>query len=398
MNIEKWPSCTWEVRPWKQKSRAGSREDRTLSEIEVCVPPVIGNLRMSLDQELLAVLDDAAREVTALEASSAGTLKALGALLLRTESVASSKIENIEASIDDYARAVYGSKQNESALAMVAGTRGIEKFMGEVEKDSRVTQSSLKLAQQHVVATDEKEKLSAGKYREVQNWIDGSDYSPRGAIFIPPPPELVPVLMDDLERFVNRSDLNIVFQATVSHAQFETIHPFTDGNGRVGRALINGIFRQRGLTHNIVIPLASSIVANKERYFSQLTAYRVGDPYPLIREFALGTKVAAQEAKDSAQKLLEIPELWRSKISRLRKGSATDLILTSLLSAPVVTAEDLILKNGFAVNSVYSALERLLEAEVIRPLTKRKRNQVWGASAVLDELDDLSLRIRVRSK
>ena len=393
-----WPSCKWEKHPWKQKSRAGSREDRTLSEIEVCLPPFIAEKTTAIDQAMLSELEDATREIISLEASSATQLTALGALLLRTESVASSKIENVEASIDDYARAVYGSKQNESALAMVAGTEGIEQFMCEVDEKGYISQTSLMRAQKQVVSTDINEKKSAGKYRVVQNWIEGSDYSPRGAIFIPPPPELVEPLMADLETFFNRSDLNVLFQAAVSHAQFETIHPFTDGNGRVGRALINGIFRHRKLTENIVIPLASSIVANKERYFDQLNSYRLGDPYPLIGTFASGSKIAAQEAKITATKLNEIPETWRSGIPRLRSGSATETILNVLLHTPVVTAEDFINKFGFAVNSVYSALDRLLEADVIRPLTDRKRNQIWGASAVLDELEDLSLRIRLRSR
>lgn len=397
-NVSRWPSCALEKRPWKQQSRAGTREDRTLSEIEVCVPSHISELTMALSQNVLKELEEAAHEVISLEASSGKELQALGALLLRTESVASSKIEQVEASIDDYARAFYGSKQNDSALAMVAGTRGFEQFMKEVNASGNISIQLLAAAQKQVVSTDVTEHHSAGQLRKVQNWIEGSDYSPRGAIFIPPPPEMVEELMEDVVRFSNRSDLNVLFQASVSHAQFETIHPFTDGNGRVGRALINGIYRRRGLTKNIVIPLASSIVAHRERYFSDLNEYRQGNPFPLTTEFARGTLIAAQESKITSQRLAEIPDLWRNSVNRLRTGSATDVLLNSLLHTPVVTVEEFMQTSGFAVNSVYSAIDRLLEAGVIRGLTNRKRNQVWGASAVLDELEDLSLRIRSRAR
>lgn len=398
INVSSWPTCSWGKRPWKQQSRAGTREDRTLSEIEVCIPPLISDKTMDLSQHSLKQLEEATREVISLEASSGKELQALGALLLRTESVASSKIEQVEASIDDYARAFYGSKHNESAMAMVAGTRGFEKFMKEVDASGSISNELLANVQKQVVSTDPQEDKSAGQFRKVQNWIEGSDFSPRGAIFIPPPPEMVERLMDDLVEFSNRSDLNVLFQASVSHAQFETIHPFTDGNGRVGRALINGIYRRRELTKNIVIPLASSIVAHRERYFAELNEYRQGNPLPLTEEFARGTMIAAQESKITSTRLAEIPEIWRSSLSRLRTGGATEVLLNALLHNPVVTAEEFIQSSGFAVNSVYSAIDRLLEAGVLRALTNRKRNQVWGASAVLDELEDLSLRIRSRAR
>ena len=88
----------------------------------------------------------------------------------------------------------------------------------------------------------------AGRIRDMQNWIGGSDYSPRDALYVPPPPETVEGYLDDLIRFANRNDLPVLSQAAVAHAQFESVHPFTDGNGRIGRALINAILRRRGAT------------------------------------------------------------------------------------------------------------------------------------------------------
>ena len=111
---------------------------------------------------------------------------------------------------------------------------------------------------------------------------------PRGALYIPPP-ETVPGYMDDLVTFADRSDMPALLQAAIAHAQFESIHPFTDGNGRIGRALINAILRRRGATTRVVVPLASALVARRENYFDVLGSYRSGDLAPLVGTFVRST-------------------------------------------------------------------------------------------------------------
>src|SRR6202023_1686779 len=105
---------------------------------------------------------------------------------------------------------------------------------------------------------------TAGKVRDRQNWIGGASSGPRDAEFIPPPPELVPELLDDLSRFMARDDLPPVAQAAVAHAQFETIHPFADGNGRVGRCLISVVFRRRGLGQRLIPPVSLVLAARRD--------------------------------------------------------------------------------------------------------------------------------------
>lgn len=169
----------------------------------------------------------------------------------------------------------------------------------------------------------------------MQNWIGGRDHSPRNAVHVPPPPATVARYMNDLVSFANRDDIQTLAQASIAHAQFESIHPFTDGNGRIGRALVNTILRRRGVTTTVVIPVASALVARREWYFDLLGAYRAGDAEPLVRGFTTGAALAAHES---------------------------------------------------------------LEAGVLRPLTDRRRNHVWGVASVLDELDDLGARIADASR
>lgn len=227
----------------------------------------------------------------------------------------------------------------------------------------------------------------------MQNWIGGSDYSPRGALYVPPPPDTVGDYMRDLVDFANRADMPALLQAALAHAQFESIHPFTDGNGRIGRALINTVLRRRGTTTHVVIPLASALVARRDTYFEVLNRYRDGEVGPLITTFAESARIAASESHITAIRLGEIPAEWRESIGRVRRGGAPDKILDLLLSRPVVSAEELVSLVDAPRSSVFSAINRLRDAGVLHPLTDRMRDQVWGATAILDELQDLGVRI-----
>ena len=120
------------------------------------------------------------------------------------------------------------------------------------------------------------DRAIAGVVRERQNWIGGNAYNPLEAAFVPPPPELVPELLDDLCRFIARGDLPPVVEAAIAHAQFETIHPFIDGNGRTGRALIYAVLRRRGEVTKYIPPISLLLAADQGSYIAGLDRYRAG--------------------------------------------------------------------------------------------------------------------------
>lgn len=142
-----------------------------------------------------------------------------------------------------------------------------------------------------------------------------------------------------------------------------------------------------------MVPLSLVLVAHRDRYFEVLGDYRAGRLEPLIGSFATAARIAAAESRVTAQRLAEAPDEWSGLLGPVRTGSATAKILTLLPARPVLSAEDAGTLIDAPTSSVYSAIERLHVAGVLRPLTPRKRNQVWGASLVLDELDDLGIRI-----
>lgn len=388
-----WPPHGHETRPWQQASRGGTKDDRMLREVTVAIPPMIADQSVWIDSLLATDLESAMHEIMALDNAQGADLEALGVLLLRTESVASSKIESVEASLDDYARALHGIRSNTSAVSMVAATTALDAMIGDVTRTGRIELAAIISAHEALMRDDPTEARYAGRLRDVQNWIGGSDHSPRAALYVPPPPNTVPGYLDDLISFANRDDLPALVQAAIAHAQFESIHPFTDGNGRIGRALLNTVLRRRGATRRIVIPLASALVAHRERYFGLLNEYRSGEVQPLLASFVESSRIAATESRITAARLAEIPDEWHELVGPARSSSAVAKLLDLLPSRPIFSSEDACAVVNAPRSSVFAAIKRLHDVGVLRPLTNRKRDQVWGASAILDELDDLSVRI-----
>lgn len=394
-----WPAHRRETQPWSQSQRQGPREDRLFNSVEVWLPPKIADRHIALPYDLVAAMDEATREITILDSGvHADDLQALSSMLLRTESVASSKIEHVEASITDYARALHGSKANSSAVSMVAATTALQTMVDDVTESGEITLDSLTVAHKALMHDDVLEAAYAGRLRDMQNWIGGSDFSPRGALYVPPPPATVGEYMDDLIAFSNRDDIPVFAQAAIAHAQFESIHPFTDGNGRIGRALVNTILRRRGTTTKVVIPIASAIVARRDRYFDLLGSYREGKVIPIISAFAGASRIAAKESQTTAARLHEITEGWSSMLGRVRRGGATHQLLAKIATNPVITADDATKLVEAPKSSVYTSIDRLAARGILAPLTKRKRDQVWGAVDILDELEDLNTRIGIAAR
>ena len=391
-------SCTYKDVPWRQQVRTGSKEDRMVRSIKVCIPPQIATRRLSLQSELVSRCESAISAISSLDNSNGKTLKSLERLLIRTESISSSKIENLHATSEEYARALYGNNSNSSAVAMVAGTNALIALIDSVGTSKSITDSALKSAHRTLMKDVPREQETAGQYRRVQNWIDGSNHSPLGAIFVPPPPENVEGLMKDLLIFANRDDVPVLVQAAITHAQFETIHPFTDGNGRIGRALVNAIFRRRRVTTRVVVPIASFLVANRKAYFDDLNTYRDGHIENLLSRFINAAHIASVEAHRTAATLDGFDASWKKKLGTIRTGSSTSKLLERLISNPVFSAEELVGLIGKNPSSIYNAISRLHDVGILTPLSDRKRNQIWGAVDVLQELEELDHRIAMKGR
>ncbi|MET8429737.1 Fic family protein [Nocardia sp. NPDC004860] len=390
-----WPPHRSEERVWNPRERHGSRADRTLDRITVAIPPRIGQLDYDPTGPVARAHEAALIAIARLEAGFGEHLVPLADFLLRGESVASSKIEHIDAGWRAFGKAVAGGKASDDAKSQLAAVKALIAMVdaagtGSVGLDDLLEAHRLLMAIDYYTARD------AGQLRDVQNWIGGSDYTPINAAHVPPPPELVADLVADLLVFVNRDDLPILAQAAIAHAQFESIHPFTDGNGRIGRALISAVLRRRGLTRRVTVPLASVMLADTGRYFMHLNRFRNGDIDTFVEYLAVGAIHASEAAQESAMALADLPRRWQD-IARPRANSAEETLLAALLETPILNADTAQRIAGTTDASTYRALGRLTDAGILELLSESKRNRIWAATDVLAELDALSAAIGRRT-
>ncbi|MBA3277791.1 MAG: Fic family protein, partial [Geodermatophilaceae bacterium] len=227
--------------------------------------------------------------------------------------------------------------------------------------------------------------------RTVQNWVGGSAWHPIDADFVPPRPDLVPGQMQDLVDYLNGAAHSPLVQAALVHAQFETIHPFTDGNGRTGRALIHAMLRGHGLTRKVTVPVSAGLLADTQAYFDTLTAYREGDPAPIVAKLANASFAAVANGRLLVSDLNRIREAWNDKLVA-RRGSAARRLADVLLRQPVIDAAVVADELGTSVAGALRPIRPLVEAGVLTEFTGFKRNRMWQSREVLSALDDFAAR------
>lgn len=378
-----WPAHTTRTVPWRSSVRLPLPDRRTTS-ISTSIPPFIAAATWIPDRDTEALLDRAARALTDLDTHRGADLVALGGALDRTEAVASSRIEQEPASLDDVARAVVGVRANTSAAAVVRAGDAIERLVSSAGSGT-ITPTAVLDAHRALMRDDPVDGRYAGRYRDVQNWVGGG-VTPRLARHVPPPPELVPALMDDLFAFLHRDDLHPLAQAAIGHAQFESIHPFTDGNGRIGRALVGAVLRRRGLTRVLTLPIATALVAEQDRYFWHLERYRDGRVDGWVRDLAIAVGTVCDEATLTALLLAEASDGLDPTVRSVIGG---DPVLTEERLADGLRAVGL--HDDAAVDTV---AEDLCRRGVLRAVTERRRNRAWVVVEMVDELAAFGDRVR----
>ena len=390
-----WPAHGERTMPWQARTR-GNRADRMLAEITVSLPPMIADLGYYPTSKVAAAIERATIAIAGLDAGPGRGLTGLGSFLLRSEAVSSSRIEHIRSTRNDFAKALVGVKASETATVTVAAVRALQTMVAAAGDSGRVELADMLTAHHQLMGNDWQEAGYAGRIRDVQNWILGSDHTPIGAVHIPPPADTVEGYLHDLVRFANRDDLPAIAQAAIVHAQFESIHPFTDGNGRIGRALISAVLRRRGLALTTVVPVASAMLADTTTYFALINDYRTGSVEPFVAYLADSSVTASQEAQQAALRLQAMPAGWR-EMATPRTGSVDSKIIGLLLEHPVLDAADAQRYTAASTTSVYDGLERLVAAGVLDPVTTGRRNQVWIAADVMDEIEQMNSRIGSRT-
>jgi Fic family protein len=373
------------------------------------VPDRLVGRTIALDGGSAADVADAERAVSRLEAGahSLADSEAIARLLLRAEAVASSKIEGLAIGGRRLLKAqlvqALGQQATDvSAQEILNNVEAMAAALEEQEPGRAITLERLLDTHARLLQATRLEE-QAGRLREEQNWIGGSSYNPCSAEFVPPPHRRVPALMTDLCEFCNQDGLPPLVQAALAHAQFETIHPFIDGNGRVGRALVQLILRRRGLTVNVTPPISLALATWSRDYVRGLTATRHHEPAgsPSAQEgldgwialFAAATSRAVADAETYEQTVAEIKSHWLERLGRVRRDSAAALLLDALPGAPIVTVHSAAALTGRSEQAVNAAIPRLVEAQILDQTTLGRRNRAFEATEMIDAFSDLERRL-----
>ncbi len=390
-----WPVTGYETLPWKggsnaQASRTARRRSR--EPYRSAVPIEVRTLPVQLPAATVAAAEDAATEIARFDAELGHEIATFAAILLRSESAASSKIEHLTASARAIAEAELHGHAGRNATLVVANQRAMSAATALAERID--TDAILAM---HAALLDESRPDIAGRWRQEPMWIGGSDNSPHDALFVPPRQDLVPAAIADLLAFIDRDDIPVLAQAAIAHAQFETIHPFPDGNGRTGRALVHAQLRNKRLTRNVTVPVSAGLLTNTDTYFAALTAYRAGELVAIVEQFSQAAFTAVTNGRKLVEDLRAIRTGWTDRI-RARRDSGTWRIADLLIRHPVVNAAFLADELGVAPQNTYRSLARLVETGVLVEFTDRKRNRMWGCPDVLETLDRFAARAGRRTR
>ena len=401
--------ATLERRRWAGDFSGLTRRDRQACDYDVYLPDSLSGRSFSLDGEVAADVADAETALTRLDASSVALAdsEALARLLLRAESVASSRIEGLEIGARrllraDAARSLGIEPRDVTAREILGNIDAMTWAVATIEQGSAITVDTLLETHRRLLVGSRMEE-HAGRVRDAQNWIGGSGYNPCSASFVPPPPEVVTDLIDDLVGFCNSDSLPALAQAAVAHAQFETIHPFADGNGRTGRALVHMVLRRRGLGLRILPPVSLILATWSQDYIEGLTGTRyVGlsdssDAHSgtnrWIALFASACGRAVEDAGRFEEQVQALQSSWRERVGRVRRDSTVNLLVSVLPSAPVLTtttASDLV---GRSFPATSMAIEQLVAAGVLVQVSVGRRNRAYEAPELIDAFTAFERRL-----
>jgi Fic family protein len=338
----------------------------------------VAGLELALPGAVVTVVSEAEAAIAALNREARQELAPFARLLLRTESIASSKVEGLQVATRGLARAeaqeATGGRIGAEAAEVIGN---IDAMQFAIEEASALAVTPETFAEIHRTLMRRAPNAAiAGEVRTSQGWIGGNDYNPCGSDFVPPPEGELDALLVDLAAFCDGEELSPLVQAALAHAQFETIHPFPDGNGRTGRAVIHVLLRRRRLTPSFVPPISVVFASARAAYIRGLELFREDALPEWIESFAVAGAQAASLAAAYLERVRELQEEWREQLresSNPRADAAAWVLIDVLPAHPVITVPVGVAATGRTKPAVTSGIAALEEAGVLEALWTSQR-------------------------
>jgi Fic family protein len=372
----------------KPFGRMVKNKDGHLTFIPESLPPPI-----NYDESLTSLISEASIQL--------GNLSGIGKLMpnphllirpyLRREAVLSSKIEGTQASIMDVFRFEAGGvqeKENKSkrTTEVVNYVHALEECLNFVKKGAQIDLKMIRNAHKRLMQDVRGQELEPGRFRKVQNWIGIEGTRIQDATYVPPAPEYLNDLLKGLEKFIQNPPgrISVLVQCAMMHYQFEAIHPFGDGNGRIGRLLITLLLAQRKVLDLPLLYLSAYIDRNKQQYYSLLLQVSQKSAWEeWLRFFLHGIVAQASDAVNNIQRLMALKAAYDGKL-RTRKASGSMTRLTDYLFAnPMITVPGAARYLGITYPPAKSAVEKLKDMGILIEYNDKERGRVFVAKEIM---------------
>ena len=379
----------WEGDP----GAVGGRRARATFRYRAFVPDPVAVLVPAVPFDTAGLAKDAETAIRSLnERATVAGLEAIGPLLLRSEAVASSRIEGYDVSSLNLARALVDPRSARgSAKTVAANVSAMEEAIALGGREGPIKVADIEAIHGTLMSGDA--RSDPGRLRTRQNWIGGRLDNPSDARFVPPPEGELARLMEDLVAFISRGDLPAVAQAAIAHAQFGMIHPFLDGNGRVGRCLVHAILRRRGVAAHFVPPVSIVLAARPDSYVAGLEAFRDGRVAEWISSFAGAARDAAAASVTLAEDDAALQRAWVERAGRPRAGSAAARLIALLPALPVLSAPTARGAIGTSQQMTLAGLKALADAGIVRQISQGTYDRQFAATELFDLLAAYEARI-----
>ncbi len=379
--------------PWPSAGKIESRWEPNISDSEfvplsekkpfqyqATIPLKITGLRPHVNKSTKALLTNAFHALKGLSLHSqlGGTMERI---LFRTEAVNSSRIEGYKTNHRNLAIAAIGGKSKHGALITASNLLALETAINDNKSQKLSIEGICTIHAQLMEPED-----FAGQLRNEQNWIGGSNRSPRNATYIPPPPEYVVDALNDLVSFMAQDDLNPVLKLSIAHAQFEAIHPFIDGNGRTGRALSQIILVQNELRP---VPISVGLFALREDYYESLNKYVEGDILPTIDLQAKSIITACFALHKIYEERDALADKWRELLDIRRKNSIANRAVDWILDNPAFTSSQLSSELSSSSAETARTIKRFSDCEILDKSKRSKEKSARGGYEIIWEANDV---------
>ena len=382
-----WPKVEYETYDWHSdpdELRGISKTSRRKigSTYQAAAPAEIAKQAVDLSQDLTQRISEISTIVARFDAEQNTRTYNLPALLLRSESSSSSQIERLTASVKNIALADLSDKAPKNAQFIAANIDAMKTAMHQTGPISIEAICEI----HDVLMANTGELLGL---RNEQVWIGGSYYSPHGAAFVPPHYSRLENCLKDLVLFSKRADIDLIVKAAIFHAQFETIHPFTDGNGRTGRALLHRILTEDEFLVHASLPVSAGLLSDVNEYMFALDAYHNGEILPIINCLLNALEIAVYIGNKIATSVDGVIKRWQ-ELNTDRKGSASYRLPSILVEQPVINnkyiSEKLEISQRAAQNLILTACDR----GILKKMGDAKRGSFYQAPELINILEEAS--------